>query len=184
MDDDDSDAAAASLLRVSSGDGTAPIYDACCTKSAMEAGGPKLDAWGGSPYTPFSRLGVSHGGTRGPQRWRARRLPLQLRAPSRHAAWPRRPSEIAKNLPLAPVKLHYTMPAEDAIKIKEGESGRQPWRDTFESFLYVPMRTVMVSTHTLLLAFYAVPQRPIDDRKLAVASSSSLSPSSRASCRR
>ncbi|KAI4984226.1 hypothetical protein ZWY2020_047924 [Hordeum vulgare] len=75
-------------------------------------------------------------------------------------------------------KLHCTMPAEDAIKIKEGESGRQPCRDTFESFLYVPMRTVMVSTRTLLLAFYAVPQPPIDDRKLVVASSSSLSPSS------
>ncbi|KAI4987342.1 hypothetical protein ZWY2020_020142 [Hordeum vulgare] len=175
MDDGDSDAEAASLLRISSRRSPHPPSTSL-HKKARRRRGPKLVAWGGSRHTPFSRQ-RSHGelmtlgGERGGSRCSSKHLPDMLHGldgQGNPLFLPDPANEIAKNLPLAPVKLHCTMPAEDAIKIKEGESGRQPCRDTFESFLYVPMRTVMVSTHTLLLAFYAVPQPPIDDRKLAV----------------
>ncbi|KAI4967570.1 hypothetical protein ZWY2020_024624, partial [Hordeum vulgare] len=63
-----------------------------------------------------------------------------------------------KNLPLA--RQSSIAPCLVKMQLKSKKVNRDSLGDTFESFLYVPMRTVMVSTRTLLLAFYAMRSQP------------------------
>ncbi|KAI5007767.1 hypothetical protein ZWY2020_008815 [Hordeum vulgare] len=83
MGDGDSDAAAASLLRVCSGDGTAPTYDVCCTKADG-----RRTCWprGVDPHPPHSlasaclmgELVALDGGERGGSRCCSEPLPDML----------------------------------------------------------------------------------------------------------